>query len=198
MSKQHNVRTVVLERTPLGADRAFLPTIVKGLGVTAKRFFENLLTRKETQTVQYPEEHPGYPPRFRGLHRLMHRDDGSVRCVACMMCPTVCPANCISIVPGEREDDNEKFPVKFEIDELRCVVCGLCVEVCPCDAIRMDSGVPAPPVEFRGDAVWAKNDLLKKGETSTAVQGSRGGDWRETDDPNAERGPSSNVPAAPR
>ena len=32
-----------------------------------------------------------------------------------MLCPTVCPAECIHIVAGERED-KEKYPVKFEID----------------------------------------------------------------------------------
>src|SRR5687768_16985821 len=146
-------RTMVLERAPLGAERTFLPGVIKGLGITARHFFRNVFGRKDVVTVEYPEEAPKYPDRFRGVHRLMHRDDGSVRCVACMMCPTVCPAHCITIVPGEREDSIEKFPVVFEIDELRCVVCGLCVEVCPCDALRMDTGVHAPPVEFRGDAV---------------------------------------------
>lgn len=189
-------RTVVMERTPLGAEATFLPGIVKGLALTAKHFFENVFWRKETQTVEYPEEKPSYPPRYRTLHRLMHRPDGSVRCVACMMCPTICPAHCITIVPGEREDSNEKYPVVFEIDELRCVVCGLCVEACPCDAIRMDTGVHAPPVTFRGDAVLAKLDLLKRGELSTAIQGGRGPMWR--DEEPAERGPTSKAPAAPR
>jgi NADH-quinone oxidoreductase subunit I len=190
------VRTVAVDRKPLGGERTFLPALVRGLAVTARHFFQNVLTRKEVQTVEYPDVKPPYPDRYRGLHRLMHRDDGSVRCVACMMCPTICPARCISIVPGEREDSNEKFPVVFEIDELRCVVCGLCVEVCPCDAIRMDTGIHMTPVEFRGDAVLGKIDLMKRGVQSTAVQGGRGADWREKEPP--ERGPTSKTPAAPR
>ena len=124
-----------------------LPAIAEGLGVTFRHFVKNFFgnvtgQRKKTDiaTIEYPEEKKAYPERFRGLHRLMLRDDGQVRCVACMMCPTVCPAHCITIVAEEAPDGSiEKRPEIFEIDELRCVVCGLCAEACPCDAIRMDT-----------------------------------------------------------
>jgi NADH-quinone oxidoreductase subunit I len=186
---------VVIERTPLGKEVTFLPAILKGLGVTTRHFFKNAFGRHaEVATIEYPEVKAPYPERYRGLHRLMHRPDDSVRCVACMMCPTVCPAHCITIVPGERTDSNEKFPVVFEIDELRCVVCGLCVEACPCDAIRMDTGVHMNPVSFRGDAVLGKVDLLARGEKSTAVQGGIGADWRQQDPPTI----GAKTPAAPR
>jgi NADH-quinone oxidoreductase subunit I len=115
----------------------------------------------------------------------MQREDGNVRCVACMCCPTVCPANCITIVPAEVDDKGvEKAPAIFEIDELRCVVCGLCVEACPCDAIRMDSGMHAKPVEERGDAIMTREKLIAvskeggKDPKSTATQGGVGADWR--------------------
>jgi ferredoxin len=81
--------------------RVYLPEVIRGLGVTAKHFFANLFSRKYTVTVEYPEQKLKYPERNRGLHRLMLRDDGHVRCVACMLCPTVCPAHCITIVPEE-------------------------------------------------------------------------------------------------
>jgi NADH-quinone oxidoreductase subunit I len=191
------VRVVALEPEPMGAERMFLPGVLKGLGVTARHFFRNVLMRKDTVTVQYPEEKDPYPPRFRGVHRLMKREDGSVRCVACMLCPTVCPAHCITIEPGEREDSNEKYPLVFEIDELRCVVCGLCVEACPCDAIRMDTGVHMHPSTFRGEGVLQKVDLLKRGELSTATQGGKGEEWDEKDAV-PERTAESRVPAAPR
>lgn len=197
-TRNPKARTVVLERQPLGAERTFIPGILKGLALTAKHFFQNVTTRKEITTLEYPDVKEPYPDRYRTLHRLMKRDDGSVRCVACMMCPTVCPAHCITIVPTERAESSEKMPAIFEIDELRCVVCGLCVEVCPCDALRMDTGIHAPPVELRGDAVLGKLDLLKRGELSTAVQGGRGADWREIERPEDERGPNSKAPAAPR
>src|SRR5262245_4328520 len=195
--KNPRVRTVRLEREALGIERTFLPAILKGLGVTARHFFRNVFGRKDTATVEYPDEKPPYPDRFRGVHRLMHREDGSVRCVACMLCPTVCPAHCITIVPGERADSNEKFPQSFEIDELRCVVCGLCVEACPCDAIRMDTGVHMSPQTLRGDAVLAKIDLLKRGTQTTATQGGIGEAWDKKDDV-PERDATTKVPAAPR
>ena len=110
----------------------------------------------------------------------MLRDDGQVRCVACMMCPTVCPAHCITIVPEEAPDGRiEKRPKIFEIDELRCVVCGLCAEACPCDAIRMDTLEHAKPTYRRADAILDKEELMSRGTVSTAVQGGVGAFWRE-------------------
>ena len=174
----------VVER-PSGLEQdAYLSAVVKGLGVTMRHFFENLFGRKYIVTVQYPEETRPYPARNRGLHHLTKRDDGEVRCVACMCCPTACPAHCITIVAEDTGNPNEKRPRIFEIDELRCVVCGLCVEACPCDAIRMDTGTHAPPVVHRGDAVIGKLDLMKLTRTkSTAVQGGIGERWRDVQPP---------------
>ena len=62
-------------------------------------------------TIQYPEERRPYSPRLRTLHRLVRREDGSPRCVACMMCETVCPAHCIYIVADEHPNPEiEKMP----------------------------------------------------------------------------------------
>ena len=172
------IRTVRVAR-PAIHEASFLPATLKGLQITVKHFFKNVLTRADVETIQYPEEKKPYPARTRGLHRLMQRDDGSVRCVACMCCPTVCPANCITIIPAETSDKKvEKYPAVFEIDELRCVVCGLCVEACPCDAIRMDTGKHALPVEQRADGVIDKDAMLAMGTRSIATQGGTGPDWR--------------------
>jgi len=177
--KNKNVRTVRVNR-PQPHDVNFLPALAIGLGVTLKHFFRNVVGRKYTETIQYPEQKKAYPARNRGLHRLMLRDDDTERCVACMCCPTVCPANCITIVAAEREDGSiEKRPAIFEIDELRCVVCGLCVESCPCDAIRMDTGDHAKPVEYRFNAIMNKEQLMSRGAKSIAVQGGSGENWRD-------------------
>jgi NADH-quinone oxidoreductase subunit I len=174
------IKVKTVERPESLAQDAFVPALVKGLGVTMRHFFANVFGRKYTATKQYPEEKVPYPQRNRGLHRLMTRDDGQVRCVACMMCPTACPAHCITIVAEEAPDGSiEKRPRIFEIDELRCIVCGLCVEACPCDAIRMDTGIHAPPVVNRGSAVLGKVDLLKMAEKSTARQGVKTPEWRQ-------------------
>jgi len=177
----------VVSRPGSLSQQMYLPAIAEGLGVTfrhfVKNFFGNVIGQRaktDIATLQYPEEKKKYPDRHRGLHRLMLREDGQTRCVACMMCPTVCPAHCITIVAEEAPDGRiEKRPKIFEIDELRCVVCGLCAEACPCDAIRMDTLEHAKPTYRRVDAILDKEELLSRGIKSEAVQGGVGAFWRE-------------------
>ena len=88
-------------------------------------------------TYQYPEQRRQYSPRYRGQHYIK-TVNGVENCTACMLCPTVCPADCIYIEAGEK-DDKEKYPVKFEIDILRCCFCGFCEEACPKDAIKLSN-----------------------------------------------------------
>jgi NADH-quinone oxidoreductase subunit I len=160
-------------------ERTYVPEIAKGLAVTVGHFLTNLSPNpasRETFTEQYPEEQREYPPRYRGLHRLMLREDGQVRCVACMCCSTICPANCIHIEAAEHDDpDIEKYPRIFVIDELRCIVCGLCVEACPCDAIRMDSGRHIPVFGDRDEAFLNRDLLMELGTLSSAKQGGERG-----------------------
>ena len=145
-------------------EQSFLPEVVRGMIVGMRHFFVNLFGKKSTrplQTIQYPEEKRIYPERYRGQHRLVPREDGSPRCVACYMCATACPAFCIHIVAAESEDTSvEKYPAAFEIDMLRCIYCGFCVEACPEDAIRMDTGIHTPAFYNREDAVVGRTDLL--------------------------------------
>jgi NADH-quinone oxidoreductase subunit I len=89
-------------------------------------------------TIQFPEEKRPTSGRYRGVHLLTVREDGTPKCVACYMCATACPAECIYIEAGERPEPTiEKYPTRFEIDLLRCVYCGFCVDACPEEAIFM-------------------------------------------------------------
>src|SRR5690349_11573854 len=90
----------------------YLPGILGGLGITAKHLLKNLLNRKKMMTLNYPEEKYEYSARFKGNHILTVKKDGSLRCTACMLCATNCPAECISITASEHTDPTvEKYPI---------------------------------------------------------------------------------------
>jgi NADH-quinone oxidoreductase subunit I len=150
------------------AVQSYIVEATKGLMFTGQRFFHNTFSPAETSkiaTIRYPEETREYPERFRGVHRLTHRTDGSPRCVACLCCSTACPAQCIYIEPAEYGPEDaragyERYPKVFVIDELRCIFCGFCVEACPCDAIRMDTGYHVPASSDREDFIFDKDTLM--------------------------------------
>ena len=143
-------------------EKLYLPAVWEGLKVTVGHFVRNLSDINAVETLEYPEEMPtDITERYRGLHRLTKRKDGTIRCVACFMCATACPAQCIHIVATERTDGvDEKMPARFAIDTLECIFCGYCVEACPCDAIRMDTGIFSVTGERREDFVLEKERLL--------------------------------------
>jgi NADH-quinone oxidoreductase subunit I len=97
------------------AERLYLPQVIGGVAVTTRHFLRNLALHtlhlfgvaRDTPaavTVQYPEERKTYSEGYRGAHRLTLKPDGSVRCTACFLCATACPAKCINIEAGEHPD----------------------------------------------------------------------------------------------
>ncbi|MDA8345176.1 MAG: NADH-quinone oxidoreductase subunit I [Thermaerobacter sp.] len=108
-----------------------------GMEVTLRNMVRATVERKHV-TIQYPEQRKPYSRRFRGVHVLTLRDDGRLKCTACYLCETVCPAQCITIEAMDVEDPTvEKAPSVYEIDLSRCIFCGFCVEACPEEALIM-------------------------------------------------------------
>ena len=129
-------------------DRLYIPALVKGMLTTLKH-----IPRKKF-TYQYPEDPRSVNERndrYRGIHKLTTDAEEHIKCVACFLCATACPADCITIKAAPAPEgwkthegfQREKFPDVFEINMLRCIFCGYCVEACPEDAIQM-TGVTLP------------------------------------------------------
>jgi NADH-quinone oxidoreductase subunit I len=159
-----------IEPAPMNrSEMVYIPEVFRGFGTTMRHFFTSFGQGKTSRALQYPEqrreqytpEEGGLEPsNFRGVHRLNRDEDGRVKCVACMMCPTICPANCIHIEAAESPwDDREKYPAKFEIDELRCIFCGMCEEACPVDAIELTPEYDLVGLS-RQEMVFDKSKLL--------------------------------------
>jgi NADH-quinone oxidoreductase subunit I len=154
------------------SERLYLAETAKGLALTAKHFFVNFprhvarglgikAGKGQTVTIEYPEERRPFARRLRTRHRLTKRNNGTPRCVACMMCETICPAHCIHIIAQEHPDPNiEKMPKTFDIDIGVCVFCGFCVEACPEDAIRMDTGIVELASYTREGMIYRIDQLL--------------------------------------
>jgi NADH-quinone oxidoreductase subunit I len=113
-------------------EKLYIPAIFGGLRTTVQHMFQSKVT------MQFPEVEPTLPAHFKGVHRLNRDEQGRVKCVACYLCSTACPAHCIDIVAAPSPwPDREKYPETFVIDELRCIYCGMCEEACPVDAVEL-------------------------------------------------------------
>ena len=128
---------------------SYLRATLSGMALTFRHMINPV---KLTQ--QYPEEQTDLSPRWRG-------------CVACGLCPTVCPANCIRLVGGE-DDQGNRYPVVYEIDEFRCIFCGMCQEVCPVEAIHV--GQHFENAEYTRDRfVYDLDRLMEQDHSSTLL-----------------------------
>src|SRR3982751_6766668 len=110
-------------------------SIAIGMKITIKYCFQ------KTVTVQYPEQHLTFAPRYRGIHEFE-----ADKCIACDMCAKACPVDCIYIdKTGARKIDKKTGKVdpkggqllRFAIDYSKCLFCALCTEPCPTTCIHM-------------------------------------------------------------
>jgi len=112
-------------------------------------------------TVQYPEQQPYLPPRYRGRIVLTRDPEGGERCVACYLCAVACPVDCIALQATE-DENGRRYPAFFRINFSRCIYCGYCEEACPTYAIQL-----TPDFEMgeyvRSSLVYEKEDLLIDG-----------------------------------
>ncbi|MGD8759212.1 MAG: 4Fe-4S binding protein [Anaerolineales bacterium] len=163
--------------------------ILKGIGVTVKRFFttylddirwlgrryfnpEALAVRQGPKgrgvfTVQYPEEKLPVPEEFRYIPFLVYEvdEDGKRvdRCTSCGICAKVCPPQCIWIVRSSDPKTGRPIPqpTEFFIDIDICMNCGLCAEFCPFDAIKMDHDFEIASYERKQHHIFNKEKLSK-------------------------------------
>lgn len=129
--------------------------LLKSIGQVLRHLF------RPPVTVNYPEEAPALPPRFRGRIVLSRDPDGEERCVGCYLCSVACPVDCIALQATE-DEHGRRYPEWFRINFSRCIYCGYCEEACPTYAIQL-----TPDFEMseyrRAQLVYEKEDLLIDG-----------------------------------
>src|SRR5206468_915274 len=88
---------------------SYIRATLQGMALTFRHMTRAAGDRSKL-TLQYPDERKELSPRWRGTHVMEKHEDGRPKCVACGLCPTVCPANCIKLVPGE-DDAGNRYPI---------------------------------------------------------------------------------------
>jgi NADH-quinone oxidoreductase subunit I len=163
--------------------------VLKGLGVTLKRFVDTYLddikwlgkryytkegialrTSSEARgifTIQYPEEKLPVPEEFRYVPFLVYNEgengEQKIRCTSCGICAKVCPPQCIWIVRTNDPATGRPVPepAEFYIDVDICMNCGFCAEYCPFDAIKMDHNYELSVYDRHAKDIYNLEKLLK-------------------------------------
>jgi NADH-quinone oxidoreductase subunit I len=141
-----------------------ITSVAVGMKITLKYCFQ------KTVTVQYPEQHLSFAPRYRGIHEFE-----AEKCIACDQCAKACPVDCIYIdKSGPRKLDKKKGLVdpadpkngqllRFAIDYSKCLFCALCTEPCPTACIHMGKLHDLSSYS-RDDVVVEFAELAKQGQ----------------------------------
>jgi NADH-quinone oxidoreductase subunit I len=180
--------------TPLDEARGTLT----GMRVTLSHMVRQALG-KDRVTISYPEQRKPYSRRFRGVHILTQREDGSLKCVACYLCETACPAECITIEAAEVPDKSvEKVASRYEIDLSRCIFCGFCVDACPEEALIMSREYDLTTEERDGQTSYGIDRLTTRPEIEAYRLGYRPHmqyPLVESYVPGQQRAPTGDMPA---
>jgi NADH-quinone oxidoreductase subunit I len=157
---------VKVMKRPARGQNSYIRATLKGMALTFRHMMKSAGDRTD-KVIQYPDTKRPLSPRWRGTHVMETHEDGRPKCVACGLCPTICPSNCIKLVPGE-DDQGNRYPIVYEIDEFRCIFCGMCQEVCPVEAIHV--GQHYENAEYtRSNFVYDLNRLMAQQHPSTLL-----------------------------
>jgi NADH:ubiquinone oxidoreductase subunit E len=108
--------------------------LITGMGVTLRNMF------RPKVTLQYPEERPHIPDRWRGRLDLIYDPFGEHKCEVCFQCAQVCPVEAIDMSGFDSEGNQIRYGLPEIYDERKDP-----------NAYRR-AGLPSRPM--RNDARW--------------------------------------------
>ncbi len=166
----HPIMKIVNKVCDTGSNTFFQPVteIFRGMSTILVHAF------RPAVTLEYPEEKPDLPPRFKGRLGLLRKEDGTVACTGCKMCARVCP--CLDLIQIETKkvegpDGKTKMvPEKYTIDLGRCIHCGNCTEVCPVNCLVFTDIFEM--ADYSREALVYTKDMLLLSEEESA-------EWRK-------------------
>jgi|GEM_PF-176288 len=161
-------REAAAERKESWLEKLYLPELFKGIWNATLHIFQKPFTIKYVGPNTAEKDRHESLDGYRGEHYLKRDENGMEKCVACYMCSTACPSECIEIDADEAPAEDFGFqrfkrPAVFNIDMLKCIYCGYCVEACPKDAIGMTTTFNQPRYN-RADFIYGKDKLLSNND----------------------------------
>ena len=85
--------------------------LLTGMGVTLRNLF------RPKVTLQYPEERPHIPDRWRGRLDLIYDPFGEHKCEVCFQCAMVCPVEAIDMSGFDSQGNRIRYGLPEIYDE---------------------------------------------------------------------------------